>query len=396
MTTLFARYRGYLRVEVRGRWPERFVNLAATRGIELWDIARANGTLSMLVSVADFRALRPVARGSRCRVHIVQRYGLPFVLSALLRRRGALAGGLLCLLIICTFSSFIWSIEVEGLETRSPEEVLSAARELGLAPGSLRWGLDSGSLAQELALRLRFASWVGVQMRGTRLTITVAEKAQLEEEGRPARAAVVAARAGLVRDVLVLSGVAAVKAGDTVEPGDVLINPSSPAGGLAPEAARGSVWASVWYESCVQMPLVEEFHTPGPGRWVRAVIRVAGHEAVIRGWGDPPFETYESSETRQRWDLALPGGRIDLGTVEVITTRYREMVKATRRHSPQQARQIARLKAQQEIAGRIPPGARIEKTEWRVLGETPEHVTVRVLVCTLEDIGRPGRASVQK
>ncbi|MFZ5817675.1 MAG: sporulation protein YqfD, partial [Bacillota bacterium] len=91
---------GTLEIEVTRGSIERFLNLCLTERIHLWDIQRLPDRMRAVLTIADFLALRPVARGSRCRVHIRRRRGFPFLARRLAHRPLLLAGAAGCLAAI--------------------------------------------------------------------------------------------------------------------------------------------------------------------------------------------------------------------------------------------------------------------------------------------------------
>ena len=84
---------GWLTVEIRGKSPERLLNLALDEGLALSDVRWLGpGLLLVHLTPEDLRRLRPLTRRARCRLRIRRRQGLPFLLAAA-RRRPLLPGG---------------------------------------------------------------------------------------------------------------------------------------------------------------------------------------------------------------------------------------------------------------------------------------------------------------
>ena len=93
--TWLAMVRGFLWVKLVGGQQERFLNAATREGITLWSIAHdRDGSLTFGVSIPDFYRLRPLLRENGSRTRILARYGLPFKMAKLSRRK-TFAGGLL-------------------------------------------------------------------------------------------------------------------------------------------------------------------------------------------------------------------------------------------------------------------------------------------------------------
>ncbi len=69
---------GYLRVRLRGFSPERFLNLCMAKQIVIWDLRYQEDSYQFLITVRDFRRVRPLVHKAQVRLRILGRYGLPF------------------------------------------------------------------------------------------------------------------------------------------------------------------------------------------------------------------------------------------------------------------------------------------------------------------------------
>lgn len=384
----WAHLTGYVLVVAEGVNPERLLNLALHRGLTLWDVRRiGRERLVFKARAQDFFALRHVARRAGCRLRLLRKRGCPFLWGRLRRRPAFLAGLLFFILALYLAGSFVWKVETRFAAPpryHREEEVLALAASLGLRPGAWRPGLVANDLARELARRLPRASWVGVRLDGVRATIEVVELVLPE---RPPRAAhLVAARDGVVEDVLVFQGTPRVKRGDVVRRGQVLISGIVPgAGGEGAQLVRaqGVVRARVWYEVYATAPLLER-REKATGREATAYFLV-GDGRRWRLWGPetPPFRLWRREE--RSWTLAWGQVRLPLALVAVA---WQEVTVEEIRHSPVQAEALARARAEEALGARVAAEARVlsRRTE-RVYSGAGE-VKVRAVAETLEDIGQ--------
>lgn len=90
------------------------MNLCSNKDILLWDIVRDGEVYYMNITLKGFFKLRPIAKKTGIRVAVLQRYGLPFFLPKLLKRKVFLAGLLLTVAFWIWSSTHIWDIELEG------------------------------------------------------------------------------------------------------------------------------------------------------------------------------------------------------------------------------------------------------------------------------------------
>ncbi len=375
---------GAVFVEVTGERLEQFINLVVTRGIDLWNLRRDGDVLTFWLRAEDFRKLRPPVRQTRCSVHITAKRGLPFAWRRFSRRSSMVIGVLLCIALVIFSVSFVWIVEVEGLQERDPKVVLEAARELGLAPGVFIYGLDLNQSARELAKELPFITWVGVERRGVRLMIKVLEKVE-ERPQIPHPVDIVARTGGVVEQILVLSGSPVVRAGDVVSGGSVLIRGSPATADRAAISARGQVLASVWYTQVERVALSQEVAVATGREFVCTEVTV-GEDVTVRvqGRGEIPFDDYE--EVRKSWTLFERWRKPPL-LVEVERVHYRELSTYVRQLTEVEALQVACSSANHQVRLRLPPDAEVSHVSCDIMNRGHDHVEVEVTVVVREDIG---------
>lgn len=400
---------GYVTMVVRGETLERFINMANSRGIRFWDIKRIGpDEIRVRTRLAGVKPLRHIARRTGSRFRVAGRSGLPFLLWRVRRRRMMALGGLFFLVALYFLSSFVWSVEVDGTVKLRPQEVLDSARAGGLYAGVPKWRFEVPEVERRIRDDLERVSWVGVELKGTRARISVAEK-KLPAADDDAPSNILAAKSGLVKEVLVLSGQAVVREGDTVLPGQLLITgevwPQALTGeqpeGVAGEPvddgslqdlqpryvrARGIVRARVWYEGYGEMPLREERQELTGREETRRVVRALGREWVLAGPRKPPFKHFEAEERSGK----QPGWRNFVAPVEIVTTTYRETRVVRERHSRAGALRLAEKQAVAAVEQKLPSGAKILNRRVDVIrtGTAENLIRVKVVLETLEDIGK--------
>ncbi len=385
MTALRGWLRGFVRVRVRGGSPGVFLTRLMEAGHAAWSVrTEADGSLTCSMEARTFLKCRGWARRARCTVRVLRRGGFPFLVRAVLRRPGGWAGAIVCLCALVCLSQVVWRVEVIGAELTPEAEIREVLVELGVRPGVLRHHIDVPAVELELLRRIPRLSWVNVGLRGTWVVVQVAERAVLPPESPGSPVALVASRSGTVTAVVVLDGRARVQEGDTVREGQVLIEPP----GEGPcAAARGAVWARVWYQEYVEVPKAVPQSVLTGRHWTRRVIRI-GRWTVELGLPkrEPPFLSYRILERRQ----PIIGWRNASCLVEAITYIYcetREQINTV--DDAQEAAELAERLAWARI--RPLPGATREETEVRVelIHETPDVYGFRVVVESVEMIARP-------
>ena len=89
--------RGYVTIKVWGYSTERLLNLCGNHNILVWDIVNHGEYDTMNISVRGFFALKPLLKKTGTRAAVLGKYGLPFFMSKMQKRKVFVAGLLCCL-----------------------------------------------------------------------------------------------------------------------------------------------------------------------------------------------------------------------------------------------------------------------------------------------------------
>ena len=231
MLELLKYIRGYLRIRVSGFSPERFMNLCSNKGILLWNIVREGDVYYMNVNLKGFWSLKPIVKKSGTRVAVLERYGLPFFIPKLFKRKMFL-GGLMIAVAFWIWSSFyIWDIELEGNYQITGDVFQSFLEDNQVKVGMRRDALDIKELEKEIRREFTQVTWASVKLSGTRLHIDIKENdapITVETKNNSGGTDLVSEYGGTVVSIIVRSGVPKVAIGDTVEEGSVLVEGKVP------------------------------------------------------------------------------------------------------------------------------------------------------------------------
>lgn len=305
---------GHVTVSIRGKRFERLLNSAVRKGVQIWNVrpcGQAKWQCDMLVR--DYLRLRPLLKETGCRSRLLSRQGMPFLLVRMRKRVGFTIGFFLFFLSLYMLSSLIWRVEIIGTERIPPTEVRQAAQEIGIKPWTWKAKLKEPQILQtQLAEMLPDASYVGVELRGTKAIIQVVEKEQPAPPKVYSPRHLVARKKAVVHRVQAEAGRVVVKANQFVNKGQVLISGiigNDERKGLV--AARGKVEGEVWYVTDVSVPLQQTRYSYTGVQQSNYELLLGGY--TIRLW---PFEeaSYPHSErSEQRRYLGYGDFRLPIG-----------------------------------------------------------------------------------
>lgn len=216
--------RGSLQVDLKGAAVERFLNLCAIHDVAFWDVRCLDADhFTAWVSVGGFLRLRPYARKTGCRVHVLKRRGLPFSAKRAVRRWILWSSVLLCISAVYFLSGFVWTIEVQGCDQTTETEILDLVAQAGLKTGTRRSKCDLREMRNIVMSKTDKLSYFTVNFKGTQAIIEVIERENPAEKPKTQPPCnVVSDLTGIVLRVRVRTGKAIAKVGDTLQPGDLI------------------------------------------------------------------------------------------------------------------------------------------------------------------------------
>ena len=223
--------RGYVIIEVTGFSIERFMNMAAHRGLYIWNVSYQGASVRMSVSIKGFRQLKECAQKTKCRFRIVEKTGAPFAVYKFRKRKLFPIGIIFFIALLYYLSGFIWLVEVQGNERMENEQILAFLEEHGLSIGERKSSIDRFFLERELITTFDDIAFVNIGISGTRAVVSIAETLERKDSIDKSRACdIIAKRDGVITSIFVSQGTPMVREGDVVLAGDVLVSGTLMAG----------------------------------------------------------------------------------------------------------------------------------------------------------------------
>ncbi len=242
---------GYVRVEIEGFFIQRFINLCISKGIYLDDTKHINRTkIVSNISKNDFRSICKIAKQTKCKIKIIKKGGIPFIVHKY-RKRKIFLIMLSALLILCfSITRFIWNIEIKGVENIKESEIIKLLNDNNIKLGIRKSKIKSEELVNEIRLLRDDIAWVGAKVKGTNLIIEIVEaekKPEIVDETKINN--IISDKKGVVTRINVQSGTARVKVGDEIEKGTLLVEGvmEGKYTGVRNVNSRGDIYAKITY-----------------------------------------------------------------------------------------------------------------------------------------------------
>lgn len=309
---------GYLRIQLKGFSPERFLNLCMSRQIVIWDLCYQDNGYQFLISIKDYRRVRPLVKKAQVRLKILGRFGLPFFLYRNRRRKLYAAGVISFFLVLFCMSQFIWDISIEGNYRFTDDTLIHYLDTRGIRYGQLRSGIDCDVLEENIRSDYPEIIWVSARISGTRLMIKVKENEVIgsipQKDSSPRN--LVAEKSGTITRMVVRRGKALVRVGDSVEEGEILVRGMVPIYNDAEELVReqpvradADIYAvtSEGYQEKIPLLALSRAETGKKRQGVR--LRFGGFSFlwILPAWGGNPWAmTSKSTQAAILGDFYLP------------------------------------------------------------------------------------------
>lgn len=380
--------RGYVIIIVEGYFIEKFINICTSRRILLWDIrVHKDRLVTMRLSIEGFKKIRPVARKTKCRVSILKKVGLPFILNRYRNRKAFFIGGIIFIVLMFVLTSFIWSIEINGNQELPAERIEEVLAENGIKTGVLKYKIDTEAAVTDILLELGDIVWASIDVRGTKVKVELRERVKTPEiVPRNVPCDIVAVKDGFIKQVIAKQGIEAVGEGDTVKKGQILISGRIPLKGKEGEFrlvhAMGTVYARTWYEE--REPVVTERVERIPtGKVINDYAVILFNKKVDILKKKNKFKDFSFQESRKQLSI----GEYFVFPVELITKSYHEEQVEKTFINEEVAKHLAVESAYRKLTEQVPENAEIVKKNVNFVKGKDDSLIAEVIFECVEDIG---------
>ena len=242
---------GYVNIKIEGYFVEKFINKCINNKIFFWNIKREKSTIIYTnVGINEFKKIRKIAKETKCKIEILDKKGLPFILHRYKKRKVFLIVIILVFALLFGLSRFIWNIKIEGLDKIEKQEIETILNDNGLTTGKLKSSINKQKIINEIRMQRDDISWVGILIEGTNATVKIVEaNSKPEIINDEDYCSIISTKDAQIVKVSAQNGIPVVREGDIVTKGDTLI-----AGwiegkytGTRYVHAEGEVTAKVWY-----------------------------------------------------------------------------------------------------------------------------------------------------
>lgn len=376
---------GYLKISVEGYYIERFINICKNKNITIWNLKRnKNILLTFNIRIKEFREMCKIAKKTNCKVKIISKNGLPFLLHRYKKRKIFIFLLLIMICFIWISSMFVWNVDIIEENNQELVDIRSDIEEAGLKNGVLKQKVNTKEIINKLRLKRNDIAWIGIEMKGTNAIVKLVKadnKPDIIDTNEYCN--VVSDKTGIITKISAQNGTANVKAGDTVKIGDVLINGwmEGKYTGLRYVHAKGEIEAKVWYTKKKKIPYTLT-QTRETGNIQEKYFLKINNLKINFSKKYSKFKIYDTIENDSKFrifsDFYLP--------ISIVKTTYKEMEEYTKKYTIEEAKNLGIEELQKELDEEIKYKEKIVNKNINTY-ECKDGVEVYVTYEVLENIG---------
>ena len=216
---------GYVKIEVKGFAPERFMNLLINNEIVIWNVLETENGYIFYIGRKNLINIKPFLQKTNMKLKIIDKIGLPYFFRRNRKRATFALGSIIFCVIVYVLSLFVWEIKVTGEDKLIAEEILKHIEEKYVPLGTMKKDLNCSKLESQLRKDFDEISWISCELKGTRLTVHL-EEGQINNIVNDKNIAgnLVAKKNGVITKMITRSGTPVAKVKDKVKKGDILIS----------------------------------------------------------------------------------------------------------------------------------------------------------------------------
>lgn len=222
---MFDNIRGVIFFRADGEKIYPFINELKNQGIVCKNQRCINNSFYGQIYADKLNIVNEIAEEYKIILTIEKKKGMKYKFLKYKRRYGFFAGLILVPLFILFISNTIVIIEINGNESISREQIISALEESGIKKGASISSVDFGYAEQRLRLSLDDVVWTAIRHTGCRVVVDIDESGKSPEilkERTPSN--IIATRDAQIVSVNVLTGQLVKLINDGVKKGDVIIS----------------------------------------------------------------------------------------------------------------------------------------------------------------------------
>ncbi|ABP67421.1 hypothetical protein Csac_1836 [Caldicellulosiruptor saccharolyticus DSM 8903] len=209
-------------LKVEGENLNKFLNMLVFNKVLLDIREKGQNSLVIVVYLADFKKVVNIVKRTNSRIHILEKRGIYFLIREITTFK--LISILFCILLLFLFSLFIFDVKIKSHDSNKlvDDKIVQTLKNYNIKPFTLKMKIDQEKLSKKLLADLEELMWVKVKKEGGLLIVEYVKKEEGDLKNKWGK--IFAKSSGVIQKLILKSGNALVKEGDTVIAGQLLID----------------------------------------------------------------------------------------------------------------------------------------------------------------------------
>lgn len=351
------KWTGYVIVEIKTKYPERFLNQLIRSGTILWNVSRiSDEVIRFSMFMNDKHKIDEFELEAGIEIQAMEPKGIPVWLSIVKNNLGFLVGTIIALLFLFILSNMIWDVEIRGASPALEYKIEKQLKKLGVKIGGFQIFVDPPEVLQEKITKMNEEiTWIGVTIRGTSYSFQVVEKEQPEKEKPLSPRHLVAAKEAVIVDYFVEKGKPLIAVNDYVKPGQILV--SGVIGNDKEQKiipAKGVVLGKTWYKTETEVEMKTKKPVLTGDAKNKNGIKIGNIYIPLWGFGDIPYKEAKVEEEEAKlkiFNKTLPFSFVKQSIKEV---EYREIT-----YTKEEAKKLALEISKKDLLRQLPEDSKI-------------------------------------
>ena len=376
---------GYITITIEGYYIERFINICKSQKIAIWNLKR-NGEIKLTfrAGVKDFKEICNIAKKVRCKVKIINKKGLPFLLHRYKKRKIFLILLILIAFFVFFSSNFVWNVDIRVEDGNELENIEKDIEDAGLKVGELKSKIETKEIINKIRLERNDIAWMGIELKGTNVIVKIVkadEKPEIIDEDEYCN--VVSDKIGIITKINCQTGTANLQVGDTVNVGDVLINGwmEGKYTGIRYVHAKGEIQAKVWHTAYKNVSYNTTERRETGNYEYKYSLKINNFEINFHK-GVSKFKIYDTIETENKFkifsDFYLP--------ISIVKTTNKEIEEIQKKYQVDEAKNLGIQELEEQLDNEIENKESIVSKNINTY-EKEDSVDIYVTYEVLENIG---------
>lgn len=260
------KYENIIKIKIKGKNIDRFLNRLYKSNIELLDINKINRKeINLKIYLKDYEKV--LSMKSIYEIEVINEYGLIKFKNIIKKNK------LLILLIIFGYffimflTNIIFEVQVIHSNSNIRNLIIKELDKYGVKKYTLKKNFNK---LEEISNKILDSNkdkleWLEIEVNGTKIIVKVEERVLNPKEKTYPKQDIVAKKSGIIMSVKSTEGVIVKNTNDYVNKGDVIISgkimDTYQENVKSIVSARGSVYAEVWYTVSMEYPLIYSKYT---------------------------------------------------------------------------------------------------------------------------------------